>query len=179
MRSLRLLILFTPVFFAAVPGAAQSSPGRADPALYFAMVHLGKLWDPNAFVQPPGTERSLVDTMYSNNVVVGFSVRDVDTAKAGWTFWMDFDADRYMQPRLARVIAQGPCTGDCRKDLPRLAAWLETVLGKALGPRRTGSDGVIRWQWTARGEYEFSARRARRSSTGTWAIALRLAVRQK
>jgi hypothetical protein len=179
MRFLRLLVLLIPVLLVAPPVVAQSSPGRADPGLYFAMVHLGKLWDPNAFVQPPGTERRLVDTLFSNNVAVGFSVRDADTARAGWTFWMDFDNDRFMQPRLARVIAQGPCEGDGRKDLARLATWLEKVLDARIGARRTGSDGVLHWPWTARGEYELSARRARRASTGTWALALRLAVRRQ
>jgi hypothetical protein len=157
------------VFFAfvLVLPVSASSQVRFDPVVFLSTVSIHQYYGEGSIRVPDGVYSRLVDSVSSNDMTVGFSMLLSSDSAGAWTVWLDFDADRYNQPRLSRVFAQRPVGAEEVGAFPELRHRVETVQSANIGEAVQEDEDLVSWPWQRRTDYSLTIRRLR-TEGGAW-----------
>ncbi|MBN1448212.1 MAG: hypothetical protein JXA28_09805, partial [Bacteroidetes bacterium] len=146
------------VILLLLPLSARSQL-RFDPVVFLSTVNIHQYYGEGNIRVPDGVHSRLVDSVYSNNTTVGFSMLLSTDSTGAWTVWLDFDADRYSRPRLSRIFAQRPVGEEEVGAFPELRRWIETVQRANIGQAVQEDEDVVAWPWQRRTDYWLTIRR--------------------
>ncbi len=155
-----LLLLFAPTL------NAQTQQGF-DPVVYLSTVKIHQYYGQGNIRVPEGMNTSMIDSVVSNNMTLGFSILLTSDSAGAWKLWLDFDADRYYRPRLTRIFAQRPVGPDEQAAFAELRQWVEAVQKRNLGEVSQENEDTVSWPWLQRTDYALTIRRVD-SGTGVW-----------
>lgn len=155
MRSIVLLFLV----LTAAPGRGAAQSQAFDPAVFLSTVNIHQYYGHGNVRVPDGMRAMLVDSLFTDRTCVAFSMRLVPDSGAGWTLWLDFDADRYYRPRLTRVFAQRPVDPGDGEAFTRFRDWVAKVQRRNIGDIAVDSEDHAAWPWQRRTGYRLEIRR--------------------
>lgn len=142
----------------AADSASHSQSHGFDPAVFLSTLRINQNFGEGNVRVPKGTRATLVDSVFSNDLCVYFSMRLEPDSGEGWSTWLDFDADRYYRPLLTRIFAQRRVPEGQDDPLQKFRAWVEVVQKNNLG-EATADDGThVSWPWLTRTAYALTIR---------------------
>lgn len=138
-------------------GTAVQAPltvaSRFDPAVFFTSVRINQMYGHGNIDTPEGMQVAFVDTIWSNERAIGFSMRFDPMTGTGWRMWLDFDADIYYRPRLVRMLAQRPMENKQTGAFTTFRDWVATVQERNIGAPVTDTPDLVSWPWLTRTSY--------------------------
>jgi hypothetical protein len=165
MRTILFSLLFGLMsFHAAVAQSVADSASRSqshgfDPVVFLSTLRINQYFGEGKVRIPQGMRVTLVDSAFSNDICVYFSMRLEPDSAEGWTTWLDFDADRYYRPRLSRIFAQRRLPEGQEDAFQKYRAWVEVVQKSNLGEATVREDAIVSWPWLTHTAYTLTIRR--------------------
>jgi hypothetical protein len=135
-----------------------NTAARFDPAVFLSTLHINQIYIDGKIRTPAGMRSTFVDTIWSNQRALAFSIRLEPESGEGWQMWLDFDADVYYRHRLIRILAQRRM-GEKRTDaFETYRDWVATVQKHSIGAAVNEKAGQVSWPWLTRTSYYLTLR---------------------
>jgi len=155
---LGLLLSHPVVAQSAADSASHSQSHGFDPAVFLSTLRINQNFGEGNVRIPKGTRATLVDSVFTNDLCVYFSMRLEPDSGEGWSTWLDFDADRYYRPLLTRIFAQRRVEDGQDNPLQKFRDWVEVVQQRNLGEATVDDDACVSWPWLTRTAYALTIR---------------------